>query len=196
MGGETVPAMQGALAQGAVIYGGEPNDLEIRNGLTASGMTDENLLGFYTLRSIPQWKRERKINNAGDVALKKLVEGDLASNRRRLELTPTILPDFYAWADWYQRINGKPIGADFDTEEVGPLVPGRHKTNQIAASIGHQRDSFLLSIIAERLNADQTTMVVFGGSHLMILRSALDAMLGAPCYAGADMVAAAKACHG
>ncbi len=195
MGGETVPAMQGAMAQNAVIFGGEPNDGEIRTGLIAGGMTDENLLGFYTLRSIPQWMREHKLINAGDAALKKLVERDLASNRRRLGLGPSILPDFDTWADWYQRTNGKPIGAYFDTEEVGPLVSGRYPTNQIAAAIGRQRDSFLLGLIAERLNADQTTLVVFGGSHLMILRSALTAMLGAPCYDGADMAQAAKVCR-
>jgi hypothetical protein len=194
MGGETVPAMQGAIAQGAVIFGGELNDSEIGTGLTANGITSENLLGFYCLRSIPQWIRERKIINAGDPPMRKLIESDLVSNRRRLGLDPSVLPDFDAWALWYQHTNGKPIGADFETEEVGPLVPGRYETNQIAAAIGRQRDSFLLEIIAGRLNADQTTLVVFGGSHLMILRSALDAMLGLPCYVGADMNAAAKAC--
>jgi hypothetical protein len=37
-------------------------------------------------------------------------------------------------------------------------------------------------------------MVVFGESHLMILRPALDSMLGTPCYVGDDIKAALNPC--
>jgi len=36
------------------------------------------------------------------------------------------------------------------------------------------------------LNAGETLLVVFGRSHLMIQRPALDAMLGRPCYVGSE----------
>ena len=37
-----------------------------------------------------------------------------------------------------------------------------------------------------------TVLVVFGGSHLMILRPALDAMLGQPCYVGSELSSTAE----
>jgi hypothetical protein len=41
------------------------------------------------------------------------------------------------------------------------------------------------------LNAGETLLVVFGASHLMIHRPALDAMLGSPCYTGSELSSAA-----
>ena len=54
-GGEIVPAVRGARARGAAVWGGEPEDGDIRDRVVARGFSLEDLLGFYTLRSVPQW---------------------------------------------------------------------------------------------------------------------------------------------
>lgn len=190
-GGETVPTVRGAFAEGAVVWGGEPDDVQVRDALAARGVSSEDVLGFYTLRSVPQWLREQKITSPDDPRTRVLIDAELARNRERLGLPATILPSYAAWAEWYERTNGKPFGATFELEEAGPLADGRYGSNKIAAAISNVRDAFLLTAIADRLNAGESVLVVFGESHLMILRPALDAMLGRPCYVGSQFPLAA-----
>ena len=147
------------------------------------------------LRNIPQWIGERKISGAGDPRLESLVEPALAKSRVALQVPGAVLPDFAAWAAWYQRYNGKPIGPDFRTEEVGPLADGDFGNNRIAYAVSRARDRHLHELVIAHLNARRTTLAVFGASHLMIHRPALDAALGPPCYVGNDLAAAARRCR-
>ena len=194
-GGETVPAVLGARDEGATIWGGEASDLDVKARLFEQGFSAEDLLGFYVLRNIPQWVGEGKIENAADPGLQPLVEEALLRNREALALPADILPDYRAWANWYRLLNGKPIGADFITEEVGPLADGRFATNRIAAAISRSRAAFLHDLIVTRLAGEETLLVVFGTSHLMIHRPALDFVLGSPCYVGDQLPRAATLCR-
>ena len=183
-GGEIIPAVRGARELGVTVWGGEPDDSTIRDLALADGITLEELLGFYVLRSVPQWIRETKITGADDPAVRLLVESDLIRNRQRLGATGDIIVDYAGFSEWYTRINGKAFGVAFDNEETGPLVDGVYGSNRVAAAISRARDTFLLEFATERLNLGETVMVVFGASHLMIQRPALDAMLGQPCFVG------------
>ena len=183
-GGEAVPAIMGARAEGAVIWGGEPDDADILAHVRSQGFSDADVLGFYTLRSVPQWIRERKISSADDERVKELIVGEIERNRNRLGLTETPLPDYDAWLQWYSDVNEKPFGGAFDHEETGPLADGEYGSNKVAAAISRARAASLQAIIVERLNARETVMVVFGASHLMLHEPALNHMLGAPCYKG------------
>lgn len=191
-GGELVAAVRGASAEGAVVWGGEPDDAQIRDTLTSEGVAAADLLGFYTLRSVPQWLREQRIASADDPRGPALIDAELAHNRERLGLPPPILPDTAAWMQWYERTNGKPFGSGFELEEAGPLADGRFASNRVAAAIERARDAFLLQSIADHVNEGQSVLVVFGESHLMRLRPALEAMLGPACYVGSDLAAAAS----
>lgn len=195
-GGETIPAVLGAVKEGATLWGGEPDDADIKARVLAQGISADDLLGFYTLRGIPEWVRERKIENAGDPRLRALIEEDLSRNRTRLALGPIVLPGFVEWANWYEAKNRKQIGPAFETEEVGPLADGRFGSNKIAAAISRARAAYLHELILSHLNAGATVLVVFGGSHLMIHRPALDAALGQPCYTGTDLRGALTSCGG
>lgn len=194
-GGETVPTVLGARQEGAALWGGEADDPDIKARIIAQGFPAEDLLGFYVLRNIPQWIQERRIDHAGDPRLQSLVAAALARNREALQLPSTLLPGFPEWAAWYQALNGRPIGADFTTEEAGPLADGRFGTNRIAAAISRARDAYLHDLVIAHLNARESVLVVFGGSHLMIHRPALDAVLGPPCYVGTALARAASTCR-
>ncbi|MBB3692060.1 hypothetical protein FHY05_000672 [Sphingomonas sp. BK580] len=193
-GGETVPTVLGARRQGAVLIGGEADDPDLERPIYAQGFSGQDLLGFYVLRAIPQWIGERKISNAGDPRLVSLVQASLDYNRAMLGLPASVLPRFSDWAAWYREKNGKPIDTTFDTEEVGPLADGRHGTNRIASAVSRARDAYLHNLIIAHLNRGESVLVVFGGSHLMIHRPALDQVLGRPCYAGTDLKQAQEAC--
>jgi hypothetical protein len=192
--GETFPAVRGARAQGAAVFGGEPDDAYLREQVIAKGFSEQDILGFYTLRSIPQWVGEEKIHGADDDRVRPLVKSELEHNWERLSLPSTVLPDYAAWAQWYAQTNHKAFGAAFDPEEGAPLADGRYGSNKIAEAISHVRDEFLLNIIAQHWNKDESIIVVFGASHLMILRPALDSMLGDPCYLGGDLKSAPARC--
>lgn len=194
-GGETFPTVTGAKRKGATLWGGEADDLAIKERLSTVGVSGTDLLGFYVLRNIPQWIRERKIENGSDPHLGALVADALARNRQKLQLEPTVLPGFPDWAVWYQAMNGRRIGSDFITEEVGPLADGKFGTNRIAYAISRQRDAFLHHQVISHLNAGENVLVVFGASHLLIQRPALDAVLGSPCYVGTNLQHAEHACR-
>jgi hypothetical protein len=193
--GETVPTVLGARDEGAALWGGEPDDLDVKAKVLARGFSEADVLGFYVLRNIPQWIGEKKIEHAGDPRLQALVVEALARDRADLQIAPTVLPGYAEWAAWYQALNGKPIASDFVTEETGPLADGRFATNKIAYALSLARDTHLHNLIVTHLNAKESVLVVFGGSHLMIHRSALDAVLGRPCYVGTEMARAAAQCR-
>ncbi|MBV9190207.1 MAG: hypothetical protein JOZ85_06975 [Betaproteobacteria bacterium] len=193
-GGEAVPAIRGAVAQRAKVWGGEPDDTDIRDRVLARGFSAQDLVGFYTLRSVPQWIRERKIDGAGDPRVEPLVTAELARSRARLAVSETVLPGYDAWLEWYAQANHKAFGVAFDPEETGPLADGGYRSHQIAEAISRARDEFLLDITARHLNAGESVMVVFGASHFTIVQPALDAMLGQPCYVGSELKSAAAQC--
>ena len=194
-GGETVPTVLGAQQQNARLWGGEPDDLEVKAQIVAQGLSTADLLGLYVLRNIPQWIGERKIEHAGDPRLKPLVEAALARDRAALQLPVDVFAGYPEWVEWYQRLNGKPLGADFVTEETGPLADGRFGTNRIAFAVSRARDAYLHNLIIRHLNQGESVLVVFGASHLMIQRPALQAVLGPPCFAGTRLSNAPSACR-
>lgn len=194
-GGETIPTVLGARAQASRLIGGEADDLEIRTQVTANGVSDRDLLGFYVLRNVPQWISERELKDAGDPRLQALVDTALTRQRDRLQLPVTILPNYAEWASWYQKTNGHPLSASFDTEEVGPLADGQFGTNKTAYAVSRARDGYLHRLIIDHLNSRENVLVVFGGSHLMIHQPALDAVLGRPCYTGTDLHVAVISCR-
>jgi hypothetical protein len=194
-GGETVPTVLGARQENAKLWGGEPDDLDIKASVLAEGMSDADLLGFYVLRNVPQWIGERKIEDAGDTHLKPLVEAALAKSRAALQLPAAVLAGYAEWTEWYEGLNRKRIGVGFATEEVGPLADGKFGTNRIAFAISRARDAYLHKLIISHLNAGESVLVVFGESHLIIQRPALDAAIGQPCYVGTELRRTALTCR-
>ncbi len=194
-GGETVPTVLGAQQQSARVFGGETNDLDIKKQVAADSVSAKDLLGFYVLRNVPQWISERELKDAGDPRLAALVNKALARQRDRLQISVDTLRDYSEWLAWYEETNRKPLNASFDTEEVGPLADGHMGTKKIAYAVSRARDADLHRLIVDHLNSRENVLVVFGGSHLMIHRPALDSLLGRPCYAGTDLRRAAMTCH-
>lgn len=193
--GELVPTALGARDEPATLWGGEAQDTDVKARVLAQGLSVEDLLGFYVLRNIPQWIREKQITSAGDPGLRSLVESALVQNREKLQLRQDVLPGFEQWSAWYESRNGKPIGASFATEEAGPLADGKFRTNAIAYAVSRVRGAYLHELVVDHLNKKESVLVVFGASHLMIQRPAFDAVLGAPCYVGADLQRAAVFCQ-
>ena len=61
--GETVPTVRGAFASGSLIIGGEPSDADVRRIVASAGVSDEDLLGYYVMRVVPQWLSQREFDD-------------------------------------------------------------------------------------------------------------------------------------
>lgn len=193
--GEAVPAERGAIAQNAQIWGGEPDDLDVKAFALRRGITEADLLGFYVLRMVPQWLREREIASPADSRLAGLVDKEMTRQRMSLAMAPTVLPDPGAWQRWYRTIQGRALDGRFSTEEVGPRVDGSFATNRIASIVAEARDAHLHRLMIRQLNEGASVLVVYGGSHLMIHRPALASAIGKPCYEGGDLTRSVSACR-
>lgn len=194
-GGETVPAERGAIAQKAQIWGGEPDDSDVKAYAVAHGGGEADVLGFDVLRALPQWLRERQITTLADPRLSTLVDSELARQRLRLGIDPIILAGSKAWRAWYAMNSGHVLDDSFSIEEVGPLADGPYATNRIAAIIAQARDAHLHRLMIEKLNSGGSVLVVYGGSHLMMHRPALADAIGKPCYEGDDLRKSVSACR-
>jgi hypothetical protein len=182
--GETVPTVRGAIGRNATLLGGEPDETQVMERAAQFGVTRQDLVGFYTLRVVPQWLRDGSASAPMDPRLVPLIERQLARIKTMLGEVDTGMSTYTEWAAWYRRTNGREFGIAFDPEETGPLADGPWRTNRIAASIARARDTHLLRVIGSSLHSHRSVMVVYGGSHAMIVRSALERRFGPPCYFG------------
>lgn len=183
--GETFPTVSGALQSGSKLLGGEPSDTDVRRIATELGVTDQDLLGFYVLRVVPQWVSQKKFDDLRSSAASGLINQQLDRSRKELALNSDLLRNADEWRRW--RLSQNP-GADskmVNVEEAGPLADGPWPTSRIAASISRARDTHLYEVTKAQLAEYGSVMVIYGGSHALIQYPALRALLGRPCYRGA-----------
>lgn len=192
--GETVPTVRGALASGSIIIGGEPSDADVRRIVATRGVSDEDLLGFYVLRVIPQWLSQREFDDLKSTRATALIDKQLARSRAALKLSADLLPDATAWRRWRLERNFGASSDRIDIEEAGPLADGPWKTSQVGAAISRARGTHLYELTKAALAKHRSVLVVFGGSHALIQLPALERLLGAPCYRGDDAESAAESC--
>lgn len=193
--GETVPAVSGALQSGASLLGGEPEDEQVRVITATLGVSDEDLLGFYVLRVVPQWLVQRQITDLANENATELINQQLARSRSELGLSADVLPDADSWRLWRLAKNRRADPHRLDVEEAGPLSDGPWPTSRIGAAISRARDTHLYRLIEAQLRRARSVMVVFGGSHALIQLPALQMLLGPPCYRGSEPVDALKTCR-
>ena len=192
--GETVPTVRGALASGSIIVGGEPSDADVRRIAATRGVSDEDLLGFYVLRVIPQWLSQREFDDLKSTRATALIDEQLARSRAELKLSPDLLPDATAWRRWRLERNVGASPSRIDIEEAGPLADGPWKTSQVGAAISRARDTHLFELTRAELAKHRSVLVVFGGSHALIQLPALQGLMGAPCYRGDNVQSIPKSC--
>lgn len=192
--GETVPAVRGAVASGSLIIGGEPSDADVRRIAATSGVSDEDLLGFYVLRVVPQWMSQREFDDLSGSRATALIDKQLARSRAELKLSSNLLPDAAAWRRWRLDRNVGAASNRIDIEEAGPLADGPWRTSRVGAAISKARDTHLFELTRAELAKHRSVLVVFGGSHALIQLPALKRLMGAPCFRGENLERVRKSC--
>jgi hypothetical protein len=193
--GETFPAVRGAIEADSKLLGGEPDDADVRRIASRLGVSDQDLLGFYVLRVVPQWLSQKKFDDLESRSATDLLDLQLERSRQELGLGTDTLKDADAWRSWRLRKNRGANSKTVDVEEAGPLADGPWFTNAIAASISRARDTHLFELTKQQLTGYGAVMVVYGGSHALIQYPALTALLGRPCYRGAKVEDVSRSCR-
>ncbi len=152
---------------------GEPSDAAIHNTLKKSGVTDEELIAFYTLRGLPALKREGQFNN------KKLVELLNRSSKK-------FRADKFISVAQFKKLYKKKMNAEFkilniSDETISPQIDQNPMwSNKIAYAVDVLREQFLTKQIETRLNKYKKVLVVYGAEHLMKARPMFSRALGEP----------------
>ncbi len=192
--GETFPAVRGAVEAGSKLLGGEPDDADVRRMTSRLGVTDQDLLGFYVLRVVPQWLSQKKFDDLESSDATDLIGHQLERSRKELGLGTGVLQSAEAWRSWRLLKNPKASLKTVDVEETGPLADGPWPTNAIAASISRARDTHLYEVTKQQLISHDKVMVIYGGSHALIQYPALTVLLGRPCYRGTNVEDVSRSC--
>jgi len=173
--GEPSYAALEARARGIPFVGGEPDEAELRDAARAAGFDDRDLVGFYFVRQVPQYRRSGELERT---SLPVLYAGLTAHYRAPLGLR---LADesYEAFLAWYREANGRPFDlATFDPEEAAPIEGGAFRSQRVSHAVGLARDRHVVALVDELLREHGSVLVVFGKSHLACQRPAYEAWLG------------------
>ncbi len=175
-GGE--PAYTALLADQRYIpfEGMEPSEEILLKAVLKSGFSYEDLMGFYVVRQIPQWRRQGKFDNQPFEDVFQLFVQNYYARWGPVAPWTFTLADFKAW---YQKGNGKPFSLEkMDPEEAAPLPGSKLLTHKLSRIVGRIRNQYIVTRIANQLSEKRTVLVVIGYSHLPTQRKAIEEMMG------------------
>lgn len=142
---------------------GEPSDAAIRATLKKSGVTDDELIVFYTISSGFKKNDEQKLKEA------------LAHASKKVRAVKPMS------AAHFKKIYKAKMGKVFTfSSETSPWF------NKIAAAVEDMREQFLVKQIETRLNKYKNVLVVNGAAHLIKQRAMLLKALGSPVDMSAE----------
>ncbi len=178
--GEPIFAINQARKSTADYITGEPVEATILKEALNSGYSTEDVLGYYLVRQIPQFKRQ---NNFSMSSFSKQVDHYLKSFRR--DLGVDLQFGFSEFRNWYSLRMPKPRDfLDIENDDTAPDAgPGATYIQRISHTVSLSRDRAVVKTIERMLNRYDRVLVVYGGSHLITEEPALKAMLGSPLYA-------------
>ena len=178
-GGESGYAAFHALEHGGSFIGGEPDEQTVVQAVLKEGFTVEDLLGFYFLRQVPQFRREGALETKGlEECFRLLIDG--MGKKAGLEEAGAHF-SLDRFRDWYRNRQGKTFDiATVDREEPAPLSNGKLLTQRLSAIVSLVRDRFVVGVIASHLGTEKDVLVVYGGSHFATQRPALEVLMGKP----------------
>jgi len=177
--GESFFAINEARRTGAAYISGEPKDKSIKDDIVKEGYTPSDLLGFYMVRQIPQYKRQGEFSRAGfaDIAEKQLL-------RFRQQIGTTEQFGFKEFETWYSKNMSQPKSyLDITNNDPAPHG-GKNATyvQKISNKVSLIRDRNIVQTIARMLESNSRVLVLYGGSHLITQEPALTKLMGQAKY--------------
>jgi hypothetical protein len=146
--------------------GAEPDDKSVCQQLLAKGYSREDVIGFYFLRQIPQYRRDHTIADKG---FRRAFTDFVSTIKPALGLDDQSF-DYSQFLHWCRVRNGTNfIPENLEIDDVAPLSEGKLFTQRISAAVGQIR-----------------VLVIYGASHLATQRRVLQSLLGEPVRQSRD----------
>jgi hypothetical protein len=163
--------------------GAEPLDTEIVALVKDQGLSPLDLIGFYTLRQLPQIQRAGEVGGPNDPRMERVLADTaryFATEIGETEDFAGPLTTLEGFSAWYHAFNDESFAEDFDARDVYPSagVDTPRASNRASDIVADARDAFILEQIETALNAYDHVVIVYGGSHHSVQRSALEAAFG------------------
>lgn len=177
--GEAFFAINLAREKNAQFVTGEPKSKVLKMELLKLGYTPQDILGRFFLASLAETKLTKKMTckNFPGWATE-----EMGALQKQYEITVRFnVGDFEAW--YTSRVQNPKSYFDIRGEHITP-DGGKGTTflEKISSSIRMLRDQALLEKIKEQLDLNSRVMVVYGGSHFLTEKPALENMLGHATY--------------
>lgn len=175
LGGESALAIIRADSKKIPFFGGEPDHRDVYQELRKRGFTDIDVLGFYVVRQVPQWVREKQDKTG-------LLERNAPKfiNIYCKEFGLQFCPSLKDVRSWYKNKMGHDLTPDVKNEEISPFAEGTLITQKISSATGDIRDRYTLNILQRKLAKYKRVAVVYGSGHFVTLRKSLDEAFGPP----------------
>lgn len=173
-----------AAEAGIPFVGGEPVDKSVLEDVTASGVTAEDLFGYYIVRQIDQWVQSGEASSYSDPAIDALIADYAASFTGDTGLSAGDLANvstFDAFRIWYEKTNGLPYATGFRPEDAWPTSPETDRqTNRLSNRVADVRDRHLQGVLSDALSEFDRVLIVYGASHHLVHAQALESAFGKP----------------
>jgi len=173
LGGESAWGVIQADKKGIPFFAGEPDHQDIYTYLKKNGYSDLDVIGFYTVRQIPQWIRENE-NPQG--LIDRRAPTFMSHYCRLFSLQKC--PSLDEVKEWYKIKNGHVLSYEITNNELSPEHDGKLFTQKIASAVGDCRDQFTLKVIDGLLKKYKRVAVIYGAGHYMTLRKSFDFAMG------------------
>lgn len=176
-GGESALAVVLADQNRIPFFAGEPDHQDIYRELKDRKYTDQDIVGFYTVRQIPQWVRQKE--NKKDL-LKRKIPPFLKHYCKVFGVQDC--PTMDSTLKWYKSKLGHELSVDISNEETAPVSDGTLFTQKMSSEVGYIRDHFTLGVIEKLLQQYKKVAVVYGAGHFNTLRKSFEASMGLPVF--------------
>jgi hypothetical protein len=176
---ESFFAINEARLHGAEYITGEPEEIQIKEQILSEGFSNEDLLGFYLVRQIPQLKRQAEFDRANFPA-----QADKLLRRFERKIGSNLNFRFKEFERWYiDHAATKKNYFDVTADDAAPdSSPQATYVQKISAKVGLIRDRSIVKTIGLMAENYSRILVVYGGSHLLTQEPALVSLFGKPTY--------------
>ena len=146
---ESPYAMWLASRKGIPGRGGEPTDRTVLAEARKRGFSEVDVLGFFTVRMVPSWRRDGAIPD--EKSLRAKAAEELSDDRGRLGVKARF--DYRAFREWYTRQGAEvPLG-EVRYQDMGPEAgAGATRLQKISFAVDQARQARFNAQLEDLLN--------------------------------------------
>ena len=177
LGGETAYAAHLAMENNIPFIGGEPSDKTIFSCMKEKGYSAKEVMAFYLLRQIPQWRREGVL---GESTFAERATKHLEHWRRASGTPGAAALSFEEFTRWYDKHNttGKTF-LEIDNEDVRPTnAPADNYFRKLHYRLTAIRERHVDTVIGNSFTDHDRVLVVYGDGHFRSSRRVFEKALG------------------